>query len=61
MATIDAVGVPRLAGFYRTEEHFIQAKRVGTILFDDHIGINHVEHRLRHLLNGPPADVFTIF
>ena len=58
--TLDAVGVPRLAGLDGTQEHLIQAQRVGTIFFHDIIGINDVEHRLGHLLDSPAADVLAV-
>ena len=60
MTAIDTVGVPRLRLLNRTEEHLIQTQRVGTVAFNNHIGIHHVEHRLRHLLDGPAADVLAI-
>ena len=59
--TVDAVGVPRLAGFNRTEEHFIEAKCVGTVALYNHIRVHHVEHRLRHLLNSPTTNIFSLF
>ena len=52
---VDAVGVPRFALFHGPEEHFIQPQGVGTVLFDNHIGVNDIEHTLRHLLHGPAA------
>ena len=60
MATVDTVGIPRLAGLYRTQEHFIETQGVGTILLDNHIWIHHVEHTLTHLLDGPATDVLAI-
>ena len=60
MATVDAVGVPWLALFHGSEEHLIEAERVGTITFYDHVGIDHVEHRFRHFLYGPSTDIFSI-
>ena len=61
MATVDTVGIPRLAGFYRTQEHFVETQGISTILLDNHIWIHHVEHTLRHLLDSPSADVLAIF
>ena len=60
MATVDTVGIPRLACLYRTQEHFVETQGISTILLDNHIWIYHVEHTLRHLLDGPSADVLAI-
>ena len=61
MTAVDAVGVPRFALFHRTEEHFIQAERVGSELLYYHIRIDHIEHTLTHFFNGPSANVFSVF
>ena len=60
MATVDTVGIPWFRLFYRTQEHLIEAQGVGTILLDNHIRVDHIEHRFRHLFDGPSADVLTI-
>ena len=60
VATVNAVGVPRLAGLHRAEEHLVEAERVGAILAYDVVGIDHVEHRLRHFLNGPATDILAV-
>ena len=57
MTTVDTVGVPRLALFHRTEEHLVEAQSVGTELLHNHVGIHHVEHRLRHLLHSPATHI----
>ena len=61
MATVDTVRVPRLACLHRTEEHFVETKGVGTETLHNHIWIHHIEHRLRHLLNCPTANVLAVF
>ena len=61
MAAVDAVGVPGLRLLHGTEEHLVEAQRVGTVFLDNHVGVDHVEHRLRHLLDGPAADVLAVF
>ena len=61
VATVDSVGVPRLACLHRTEEHFIKTKGVGTETLHNHIWVHHVEHGFRHLLNGPATNVLAIF
>ena len=61
MATVNAVGVPRLALLYRAEEHLVETQGVGTVFFDNHVGIDNVEHRLRHLFDGPAALVLAVF
>ena len=60
VATVDTVGIPRLTLLNRTQEHLIEAKCVGTILLNNHIRINNVEHRLRHFFDSPTALVLTI-
>ena len=60
MTAVDTVGVPGLRLLHRTEEHLIQTQRVGAVAFNNHIGIHHVEHRLRHLLDSPAADILAI-
>ena len=61
VATVDTVGIPRLRLLYGTEEHLVHAQGVGTVLFYDHVGVDDVEHRLRHLLHSPSADVLAVF
>ena len=61
MAAVNTVGIPGLALLHRTEEHLVKAQRVGTVFLNNHIGIHHVEHRFRHLLDGPAADIFAVF
>ena len=58
---VDAVRIPRFGLLDRTEEHFIETKCIGTVLFDNHIRIHDIVHRLRHLLDRPAADVLAIF
>ena len=57
---VDAVGVPRLACLNGTKEHLIETQGVGTVALHDIIGVDNVEHRLRHLLDCPSADVFVV-
>ena len=61
VTAIDTVGIPRFTLLNRTQEHFVKTQGVGTILLYNHIGINHIEHRLRHLFDSPTTDVFAIF
>ena len=61
VTTVDTVCVPRLTLLNRTQEHLVKTQGVGTILLNNHIGVNHVEHRLRHFFYCPSADVLTIF
>ena len=60
VAAVDTIGIPRLRLLHRTKEHFIQTERVGTVFLDNHVGIHHVEHRFRHLLDGPAAFVLGV-
>ena len=60
-AAVDAVAVPGFALADGAEEHFVETQRVGAIFLDDQVGVHHVEHRLRHLLYRPTADVFAVF
>ena len=59
--TVDTVRIPGFWLFYRTQEHFVHTKCVGTIFFYDHIGIDHIEHRFTHLFDCPTTDIFAIF
>ena len=43
------------------KEHFVQTQGVGTILLYNHVGVDHIVHRLRHLFNSPTAHIFAIF
>ena len=61
VATIDTVSIPWLRLFYRTEEHFVKTQGVGTIFLYYHVRVYNVEHRLRHLLYCPSANILTIF
>ena len=58
---VDTVGIPRLALFDRSEEHFIEAQRIGSVTLYDVVGIDDVVHRFRHFFYGPAADVTAIF
>ncbi len=58
--TVDTVGIPWFALFYRPQEHFIQTQRIGTVTFNDVVGVHHVEHGFRHLLNSPSANIFPV-
>ena len=46
----DAVHRPRLGGFQRPHEHFVQTHRIGPVLFDDIVGIDDVAAGLTHFL-----------
>ena len=43
-AAIDAIGVPRLAGLNRTEEHLVETERVGTVVTHNVVGVDHIIH-----------------
>ena len=58
---VDSLGVPRLALLERSKEHFVEAKGVGAVFFNNIIGIYHIIHRFTHLLHCATADVFAIF
>ena len=58
--TVNTIGVPRLGLLDRAQEHLIETQGVGSIFLDNHIGVDHVEHRLRHLFDCPSADVLAI-
>ena len=60
MTTIYTIGIPWLALFYWSQEHLIQSQCVCAIILDNHIGIYHVEHRLRHFLYCPTTDIFPV-
>ena len=60
MHAVDTVRIPRFALLERSEEHFVHPQRIGTVIFNDMIGIHHIEHRLRHLFDRPAAQVFTV-
>ena len=59
--TTNVVRIPRLAGLHWSQEHLIEAEGVGTMSLHYVIGVHHVIHRLRHLLDSPSADVLAIF
>ena len=61
VTTVNTIGVPRLAGFNRPEEHLIEAQRISAIVLDDIVGIDHVVHALRHLFDSPSTDIFAVF
>ena len=61
MHAVYAVGIPWLGHLQRTQEHLVETKGVGTELSHDIIGINHIEHRLRHLLYRPAALIHAVF
>ena len=44
MYAVDTIGVPGLALLKRSEEHLVQAERVGAIALDDHIGVDEIVH-----------------
>ena len=44
MHTIDTVRIPWFGLLNRAKEHFVEAERIGTVLFDNHIRIHNVEH-----------------
>ena len=52
VATVDAGHVPGLRLLDGTQEHLVEAQRVGTILLTDVVGVHHIVLRLRHLLDG---------
>ena len=61
VAAVYSVGVPRLALLYRTEEHLVETQRVGSVFVYNHVGVDNVEHRLRHLLYSPSAHILAVF
>ena len=42
--TVNTIGIPRFGLFYRTEEHFVHTQGVGTVFFDNHVGIDYIVH-----------------
>ena len=60
MHTVDTVGIPRLRLLQRTEEHLVHTQRIGAVCLNDIVGIHDVEHRLRHLLDRPAADILAV-
>ena len=60
VATVDSVRVPWLRLLHRTQEHFVQTQRVGTEALHNHVGIHHVEHGFRHLLNRPATHILAV-
>ena len=61
VTTVNTVCIPRLRLLHRTQEHLIQTQGVSTILLDNHIRIDDVVHRLRHLFYCPATNVLAIF
>ena len=59
-ASVDTIGIPRLACLNWTKEHLVQTQGVGTILLYYHIRVDNIEHRLRHLLYCPTTYVLAI-
>ena len=57
---VDALGIPRLRLLERSEEHLVKTKCISTVSVADEVRIDYVEHRLRHLLDCPSADVLAI-
>ena len=51
--SIDSLHAPRLGRLQRPHEHFIEPQRIGSILFDDSLRIDHILQRLGHLGNNP--------
>ena len=45
---------------FGAEEHLVEAKGVGAVVLDYHVGVDDVVHRLRHFLDGPAADVLAV-
>ena len=60
VTAVDAGHVPRLRLLNGTEEHLVEAQRVGTVALADVVGVHHVVLRLRHLLDGLHDDVLAI-
>ena len=61
MYTVYTVGIPWLRQFNRAEEHFVHTQCICSEAVYNHIGVNHVIHRLTHLFDSPSANVFSIF
>ena len=59
--SFDALGVPGLGQFYRTQEHLIHPQGIGAIFDNQVIGALHVVLGFRHFLDLPAADIFSIF
>ena len=53
----NALRIPRFGLLQWTEEHLIEAKRVGTVFLHKVVGILHIVFRLRHLLHFRTANV----
>ena len=59
--SVYSVRIPRLGLFQRSEEHLVHTQSIGAVTFDDIVGINDVEHRLRHFFDRPSADILPVF
>ena len=59
--TVNTLGIPRLRLLKRTEEHLVKPQGIGSISVADLIRIDHIVHRLRHLLNSPSTDILSVF
>ena len=46
----DTVGIPRLGGLERSEEHQVHAERIGAVVLDDGVRVHDVAAALGHLL-----------
>ena len=60
VTAIDTIRIPRLRLLYRTQEHLIETQGISAVFLNDHIRIDHIKHRFRHLLNSPSALVLAI-
>ena len=47
---LDTLGAPRLHHLQRAHEHLVKAERVGAVLDENVVGVDHVAARLGHLL-----------
>ena len=61
MYAIYSVRIPRFGLFNRSEEHFVHTECIGTVFFNNHIRIYHIEHRFTHLFNSPSTDILAVF
>ena len=60
MYAVYALRIPRLRLLHRSEEHLVQTQRIGSVAFYNIVGIDHVVHRLRHLLHCPATAILTV-
>ena len=58
--TVDTLGIPRLGLLHRAEEHLVKSQCISTIAVADIVRIDHIVHRLAHLLDSISADILPV-